>query len=171
MVQLFSFVLLVSHLCLTLGLMHSPRSPVHAKSQLNMAFDFFSPGGSSALKSSSGPGNKPVCVITGTSSGLGKETAKALLKKGEYYVVCGCRDVEKMKQIADEEGFDPKDYTILELELGSFNSVKKFATKLKTIKKRPLERLVCNAAVYQPALPTVSYTRASLFYRDLATLI
>jgi protochlorophyllide reductase len=102
------------------------------------------------------PASKKICVITGTTSGLGKETARALLNRGDYYVVCACRDVEKMKKIATTEGFDPKSYTVLDLDLGSLDSVKKFVPKLKSTIKRPLDRLVCNAAVYQPALATVS---------------
>ena len=47
-------------------------------------------------------------------------------------------------------------FKVLELDLGSFASVKKFAKELKTVSKKPLDRLVCNAAVYQPALQTVS---------------
>jgi NADP-dependent 3-hydroxy acid dehydrogenase YdfG len=106
--------------------------------------------------SSSIPSNKKVCVITGTTSGLGKETMRSLLEKGNYYVVSACRDVEKMKRVAEENGFDKKSYTILELDLGSFDSVRKFVPKLKSVVKKPIDRLVCNAAVYQPALPTVS---------------
>jgi protochlorophyllide reductase len=68
-----------------------------------MMFDFFK-GGNSA--SGSIPKEKKVCVITGTTSGLGKETARALLNKGDYYVICACRDVEKMNQVAELEGFD-----------------------------------------------------------------
>lgn len=94
-------------------------------------------------------------VRLGTSSGLGKETAKSLLKNGNYYVICACRDTEKMKKIANEENFDPNSHAILELDLGSFASVRKFVTKLNAFKGRPLDSLVCNAAVYQPALPTV----------------
>jgi NAD(P)-dependent dehydrogenase (short-subunit alcohol dehydrogenase family) len=48
-------------------------------------------------------------------------------------------------------------FTVLELDLGSFDSVKKFAKVVKTVAKKPLDRLVCNAAVYQPALQTVRY--------------
>jgi len=110
------------------------------------------------------PSNKKVCVITGTSSGLGKETAKALLNKDDYFVICAVRDVEKMKQIAEIEGFDKKKYTIVECELASLESTKKFVKDLKKISPRPLDRLVCNAAVYQPALPTVSYITIDIFF-------
>jgi NAD(P)-dependent dehydrogenase (short-subunit alcohol dehydrogenase family) len=49
----------------------------------------------------------------------------------------------------------------MELDLGSFDSVKKFAKDLKTVSKKPLDRLVCNAAVYQPALMTVRFVLKS----------
>lgn len=119
----------------------------------SMMFNFFSSGSSS----SSIPKNKNLVVITGTSSGLGKETTRALLANGNYYVICAVRDVEKMKKIADEEGFDKSKYTILELDLASFKSTRNFVTKLSQFKKgRPLDTLVCNAAVYQPALSVAS---------------
>ncbi len=104
------------------------------------------------------PTNKKICVITGTSSGLGKACAKALLQRDDYFVVCAVRDVAKMQNIAEKEQFDPASHTILELDLSSFKSVRDFVSKLNGIKPRPLDRLVCNAAVYQPALPTPKFT-------------
>ena len=50
----------------------------------------------------------------------------------------------------------------MELDLGSFDSVKKFAKDLKVVSKKPLDRLVCNAAVYQPALQTVRVVKRIL---------
>lgn len=102
------------------------------------------------------PKDKKICVITGTTSGLGKETARSLLNTGDYYVICACRNVEAMKEVAAREGFDPASHTVLPLDLGSFESTRAFVKKLQSIKNRPLDRLVCNAAVYQPALLTVS---------------
>ena len=88
---------------------------------------------------------------------VGKETAKALLKTGNYYVICACRDVDKMVQVAKAEGFDNGSHTVMKLDLASFQSVKDFVFNLKAFKSnRPLDVLVCNAAVYQPALPYVS---------------
>ena len=94
--------------------------------------------------------------MKGTSSGLGKETAKSLIESGDYYVVCAVRDVEKMKKIATDEKFDESSYSILELDLASFESTKKFVKTLQSSKTRGIDSLVCNAAVYQPALPTVN---------------
>lgn len=97
---------------------------------------------------------------TGTTSGLGKETARALLNTGEYYVIGACRDVEKMKAVAKKENFDEKSFSVLELDLGSFKSTRDFVTKLNNFKKgKPLDSLVCNAAVYQPSLSVVSDPR------------
>ena len=102
---------------------------------------------------------KKLCVITGTSSGLGKATTKWLLETGNWHIICACRDVEKMAVVAEVEGFDPKSYTIMNLDLASFQSVRDFAAELKEFKAdKPLDRLVCNAAVYQPSLPEAKYT-------------
>lgn len=107
---------------------------------------------SASSKNTKIPSNKKLCVITGTTSGLGKETLRSLLNNGNYYVICGCRDVEKMKEVAELEGFNPKSHTVIDLDLGSFQSTKDFVKKVKAFKgSRPLEKLVCNAAVYQPA--------------------
>ena len=68
-----------------------------------------------------------------------------------------------MKEIAEREGFDPSSHTVIDLDLGSFDSTKKFVTKLNTLKKsRPLDRLVCNAAVYQPALDKPKWTEDNI---------
>jgi protochlorophyllide reductase len=84
---------------------------------------------------------------------------KALINKGDYYVIAGVRDPERMKEIAETEGFDSNSYSVLPLDLASFDSTRDFVKNLNTVKKsRPLDRLVCNAAVYQPALPTPTYT-------------
>lgn len=104
-------------------------------------------------------GDKKICVITGTSSGLGRQTAKQLLQKGGWHVICAVRDIEKMNIIAELDEFKKEDYTVMECDLASFDSVRKFVDNLKEFKcDRPLDRLVCNAAVYQPTLDYAKYT-------------
>lgn len=102
--------------------------------------------------------DKKLCVITGTTSGLGKSTARALINSGEYHVVCAVRDVEKMESIAVEENLDQSAFTCMELDLGSYASTNNFFKEISKRKNRPLDRLVCNAAVYQPALDKPKYT-------------
>jgi len=122
---------------------------------LSMMFNFGKKPSSPKLNI---PANKKICVITGTTSGLGKEATRALLKQGDYFVIGACRDVEKMKEVAKKENFDESSFAVLELDLASFESTKAFVEKLKAVKNRPIDKLVCNAAVYQPALLKPKYT-------------
>jgi light-dependent protochlorophyllide reductase len=104
-------------------------------------------------------GEKKIVVITGTSSGMGKMAARALLRTGEWHVVGACRDLDKMEAVAEAEGFDMGSFTALELDLESYASVRKFCSELDKFKlDRPLDRLVCNAAVYQPSLDYAKWT-------------
>lgn len=96
-------------------------------------------------------GDKAICVITGTSSGLGKQTCKALLETGRYHVIGAVRDIDKMRAVMEDEGFDAKNFTPIKCDLNSFASVRAFAKELNEVTlDRPVDRLVCNAALYQP---------------------
>lgn len=75
--------------------------------------------------------NKRLVVITGTTSGLGLSTLKALLRRNDSFVVCAVRDVEKMKAILAAEGIDGSACAVLKLDLASFQSVKDFVFNLK----------------------------------------
>lgn len=121
-----------------------------------MMFNF---GGNSKASSKLNiPANKKLAVVTGTTSGMGKETVRALLNKGDYFVICANRDVAKMEKVAEAEKFDKSSYAVLDLDLGSFDSTRNFVKKLNAMKSRPVDKLVCNAAVYQPALDVPKYT-------------
>jgi len=99
-------------------------------------------------------------VITGTSSGLGRKTARALLKTGKYHVVGAVRDLEKMEAVAEIEEFDPDSFTAMHIELNSYDSVRSFCKELETFKEaKPIDRLICNAAVYQPSLPYAKWSK------------
>jgi protochlorophyllide reductase len=98
-------------------------------------------------------------VITGASSGLGRKCASVLAKTGRYYVVMAVRDVEKAKRVAQEEGMPEGSYTTMKLELGNLQSVRDFVFNLKAFKSnRPLDHLICNAAVYRPTDPKPAWT-------------
>jgi len=75
--------------------------------------------------------NKRLVVITGTTSGLGLSTLKALIRRGDSFVVCAVRDPQKMKDILQDEGIDTSALAVLKLDLGSFKSVKDFVFNLK----------------------------------------
>jgi len=104
-------------------------------------------------------GNKKLVVITGTSSGLGRKTAQALVRTGDYHVIGAVRDIDKMEVVAEMDGLDPENFTPMHVELNSFESVKKFCNDVKKFKStKPLDRLVCNAGIYQPSLPYAKWS-------------
>lgn len=104
-------------------------------------------------------GTRKLCVVTGASSGLGLNCANTLVKSGRHFVVMACRDVEKGKEIAKKMKFPEGSYTVMKLELASLQSVRDFVANLKAFKSaRPLNSLICNAAVYRPTDPEPAWT-------------
>lgn len=104
-------------------------------------------------------GNKKLVVVTGTSSGLGRQTAQALLRTGKYHVVGAVRDIDKMQAVAEIDGWPMESFTVMPCELNSFESVRKFCSDLEDWKgAKPIDRLVCNAGVYQPTLPYAKWS-------------
>lgn len=62
-----------------------------------------------------------------------------------------CRNLDKTKTAAESVGIAPDRYTILHLDLASLASVRQFVSDFRQT-GRPLDALVCNAAVYFPLL-------------------
>jgi len=104
-------------------------------------------------------GTRELVVVTGASSGLGLNCAAALAKSGKYFVVMAVRDIEKAKKVAKKFKFPKGSYTTMKLELGNLQSVRDFVVNLKAFKSaRPLNHLICNAAVYKPKDPEPAWT-------------
>lgn len=104
-------------------------------------------------------GTRKLTVITGASSGLGLNCAATLAKTGRHFVVMACRDVDKGKRAAKEMGMPDDSYVVMKLELGSLQSVRDFVFNLKAFKSaRPVNNLICNAAVYKPTDPEPAWT-------------
>jgi protochlorophyllide reductase len=89
-------------------------------------------------------------IITGASSGVGLYAAKALAKRG-WHIVMACRDLPKTEAAAQAVGMSPGSYSIIHIDLGSLDSVRKFVQDFRATGKS-LDALVCNAAVYLPLL-------------------
>lgn len=96
-------------------------------------------------------------IITGASSGLGLATAKALAETGKWHVIMACRDFLKAERAAKSAGMSKENYTIMHLDLASLDSVRQFVDNFRE-SGRPLDVLVCNAAVYQPTARQPSFT-------------
>lgn len=93
---------------------------------------------------------KPTVVITGTSSGVGLYSAKALADRG-WHVVMACRDLPKTEQAAQAVGISKDSYSIIHVDLASLESVRQFVKDFRAT-GRSLDALVCNAAIYMPLL-------------------
>ncbi|GFY80789.1 protochlorophyllide oxidoreductase A [Actinidia rufa] len=96
-------------------------------------------------------------VVTGASSGLGLATAKALAETGKWHVIMACRDFLKAERAAKSAGMAKENYTIMHLDLASLDSVRQFVDNFRR-SGRPLDVLVCNAAVYLPTAKEPTFT-------------
>ncbi|XP_029383205.1 retinol dehydrogenase 13 isoform X2 [Echeneis naucrates] len=93
-------------------------------------------------------------VITGANTGIGKETAQELAKRGGR-IIMGCRDMEKCEAAAKEirgKTLNPHVYAH-HLDLASLKSVREFAERVK--KEQTVDVLINNAGVMRcPAWKT-----------------
>jgi NAD(P)-dependent dehydrogenase (short-subunit alcohol dehydrogenase family) len=89
-----------------------------------------------------------VCIVTGSNTGIGKETARGLAQLGAK-VILACRDVQKAEaartEIAATTGRG--DLEVMPLDLGSKASIRAFAKKFQDTHDR-LDVLVNNAGVW-----------------------
>jgi len=92
---------------------------------------------------------RKTCIITGASSGLGLAAAKELASTGEWYVIMACRDYTKAATAAKRAEFPEGSYRVLHCDLAANESVRDFVRGFHAL-NRPLDALVCNAAVYFP---------------------
>ncbi|MBW4539963.1 MAG: protochlorophyllide reductase [Myxacorys chilensis ATA2-1-KO14] len=100
---------------------------------------------------------KSTVVITGASSGVGLQAARALSQTGQWHVIMACRDLPKTEKAVQALGMSPDSYTIMHLDLASLTSVRQFVKNFRESGK-PLDVLVCNAAVYMPLLKEPLYS-------------
>ncbi|MDH4123100.1 MAG: SDR family oxidoreductase [Thermoplasmata archaeon] len=90
-----------------------------------------------------------VCLITGATSGIGKETAKVLAGMGAI-VVIPVRDMEKgnnVKNLIVEESHDAR-VEVFECDLSSFESIRNFCGEFKE-RYYALHVLVNNAGLWE----------------------
>jgi protochlorophyllide reductase len=88
-------------------------------------------------------------IVTGASSGIGLQAARALSQTGRWQVVMACRDLEKAEAAARAVDLPRGGYTVVRLDLADLGSVRGFVEEFRG-SGRSLDALVCNAAVYTP---------------------
>ncbi len=89
-----------------------------------------------------------VCIVTGSNTGIGKETARGLAERGAT-VVLACRNVEKATAARDDiaQSTGRSDVSVEQLDLGSFASIRQFAQQIRSRFDR-LDVLVNNAGIW-----------------------
>ena len=90
-------------------------------------------------------------LITGTTSGVGLNAAKALADRG-WFVVTANRDPVRAAAAAESLGIPSAQLSHLRIDLGDLDSVRVGVETLVASLGRPLDALVINAAVYKPRL-------------------
>ena len=92
-------------------------------------------------------------IITGGNTGIGKETAVELAKRGAR-VIIGCRDAKRGRAACEDIRRRAKRTTDVEsvayrhLDLADFASVRQFVARMRT-EERSIDVLVNNAGVYR----------------------
>jgi light-dependent protochlorophyllide reductase len=85
-------------------------------------------------------------IVTGASSGLGLECARALTDRDDWHVVLVVRDCERGAAAVAQIG-RPGRCSMLELELASLSSIRAFPQAFRDAGLPPLRALVCNAGI------------------------
>jgi len=132
----------------------APRQPL---SVVVRAQSVAAPADTKKSETSKKTDTKSTVIITGASSGLGLATAKVLAESGQWHVVMACRDFLKAERAAKACGMPRESYTVMHCDLSSMNSVKQFVENFRR-SGRPLDVLVCNAAVYLPTAKEPRFT-------------
>jgi len=101
------------------------------------------------------------CIITGATSGIGKETAAGLAKQG-VHIVMTSRDLQKGLQVKEElvRRSDNQNVDVMECNLASFDSIARFCQRFRE-KYSSLHILINNAGVWE--------TRFSMTIDDIET--
>ena len=97
-----------------------------------------------------------VCIVTGSNTGIGKETARGLASLGAT-VVMGCRDSDKSRAARDDlsSSTGRNDVTLIPLDLASKAAIRDFAAEFRKRFDR-LDVLVNNAGVSQTRRTTTT---------------
>jgi NAD(P)-dependent dehydrogenase (short-subunit alcohol dehydrogenase family) len=86
-------------------------------------------------------------IITGASTGLGFECARALLGAGaSWHIVLAVRDPARGAAAVERLG-EPQRCTVTQLDLASLDSVQAFVRQARSTELPPLHAIVCNAGV------------------------
>jgi len=96
---------------------------------------------------------KGLVLITGTTSGVGLNTLKPLLRFGWEVIAVNRsnkRAIKKAEEFLTKE--EVKNVHFIEIDLSNLDDVKEGCDEILERFKKPINSLICNAAVYKPRL-------------------
>jgi len=96
---------------------------------------------------------KGLALITGTTSGVGLNTLKPLLRFG-WEVIAVNRSNKRAIKIAEEflTKEEVKNVHFIEIDLSNLDDVRQGCEEILERFKKPINSFICNAAVYKPRL-------------------
>ncbi len=96
---------------------------------------------------------KGLVLITGTTSGVGLNTLKPLLRYG-WEVIAVNRSNKRALEIAQQSLTDSeiKNVNFIEIDLSDLDDVRNGCSEILKKFKNPINSIICNAAVYKPRL-------------------
>ena len=96
---------------------------------------------------------KGLVLITGTTSGVGLNTLKPLLRFG-WEVIAVNRSNKRAVEIAQQSLTDSemKNIHFIEINLSDLDDVRNGCSEILKKFKKPINSIICNAAVYKPRL-------------------
>jgi len=86
-----------------------------------------------------------VAIVTGSNTGIGKETARGLVVRGAK-VILACRNVEKAEEAARDIAPGSNNVKVKKCDLSSFASVREFCRQINKEERR-IDFLINNAGV------------------------
>ncbi len=96
---------------------------------------------------------KGLVLITGTTSGVGLNTLKPLLRFG-WEVIAVNRSNKRAVEIAQQSltDFEMKNIHFIEIDLSDLDDVRNGCSEILKKFEKPINSIICNAAVYKPRL-------------------
>lgn len=112
-------------------------------------------------------------VITGANGGLGKETAKHIIRLGASRVIFGCRSLargnEAKLEIETLLKCSPDTIEVWDLDLESPSSIKNFVDRANTLHR--LDSFISNAGISSVGFKVVYDTERTLAVNDIGTFL
>ena len=97
--------------------------------------------------------SKGLVLITGTTSGVGLNTLKPLLRFG-WEVIAVNRSNKRAINVASQllTAYEMRNVHFIEIDLSNLIEIKEGCNQILDKFKKPINSLICNAAVYKPRL-------------------